>query len=275
VYSILSCCGCLLTVDEEESTVRFVHHSVKKYILRELKTTGDATFTAEEAQRTIADIIVTYLGYGVFGTELSTMKIPQVMIQAAPSNVIRATMGSSSTVASLALNLLKPRKHTNFDIGKTLAEARKALPSQFREKFWFYTYAKKHWINHVFYVSGQKMTMFNPSMKLITSPVYEADILTKDYWIHLNWATENGNEAVVKLLLETSKVDVDSKDQYGQTPLSLAARNGNEAAVKLLLETGKVDVDSKNQYGKTPLLWEAKNGNEAVVKLLQEHSRLT
>jgi ankyrin repeat protein len=69
------------------------------------------------------------------------------------------------------------------------------------------------------------------------------------------------------LLLETGKVDVDSKDENGETPLSWAAYNGHEAVVKLLLETGKVDVDLKDRVGKTPLSWAAQNGHEAVVKL--------
>jgi hypothetical protein len=39
---------------------------------------------------------------------------------------------------------------------------------------------------------------------------------------------------VVKLLLETDKVDVDSKDlEYGQTPLSRAAESGHEAVANL------------------------------------------
>jgi len=39
--------------------------------------------------------------------------------------------------------------------------------------------------------------------------------------------------------------------------------------VKLLLDTGKVEVDSKDIYGQTPLSWAAQYGHEAVVKLLQ------
>jgi hypothetical protein len=42
------------------------------------------------------------------------------------------------------------------------------------------------------------------------------------------------HEAVVKLLVDTGKVDVDSRDNYGQTPLSLADERGREAVVKLL-----------------------------------------
>ncbi|KAH8730688.1 ankyrin repeat-containing domain protein, partial [Phaeosphaeriaceae sp. PMI808] len=71
----------------------------------------------------------------------------------------------------------------------------------------------------------------------------------------LSWAAEKGHEAVVKLLIDTGKVDVDSKDfKYGQTPLSRAAEKGHEAVVKLLIDTGKVDVNSKDSYdGQTPL----------------------
>ncbi|KAI0455693.1 hypothetical protein F5B21DRAFT_178737 [Xylaria acuta] len=85
----------------------------------------------------------------------------------------------------------------------------------------------------------------------------------------LSWAAQNGHEAVVQLLLNTGKVDVDSKDnEYGQTPLSWAAENGHKAVVQLLLNTGKVDVNSKDSNGQTPLLWAARNGHKAVVQLL-------
>ena len=41
---------------------------------------------------------------------------------------------------------------------------------------------------------------------------------------------------MIKLLLATEKVNVDSKDtEYNQTPLSWAASGGHEAVVKLLL----------------------------------------
>jgi ankyrin repeat protein len=57
----------------------------------------------------------------------------------------------------------------------------------------------------------------------------------------LSWAALNGQEAVVRLLLENA-VDVASKDaKYGRTPLPWAAENGHEGLVMLLLEKA-VDV---------------------------------
>jgi ankyrin repeat protein len=79
---------------------------------------------------------------------------------------------------------------------------------------------------------------------------------------------KEGYKAVVKLLLAKNDVDPDSKDKYGQTPLSWAARCGHEAVVKLLLGKDGVDPDSQDtEYGRTPLLWATRNGHEAVVKL--------
>lgn len=64
------------------------------------------------------------------------------------------------------------------------------------------------------------------------------------------------------------KVDSDSKDSYGQTPLAWAAEKGNYVVVKLLLDSGKVDVNSKDSSCQTPLLRAAANGHDRVVKLL-------
>ncbi len=59
----------------------------------------------------------------------------------------------------------------------------------------------------------------------------------------LHLAAENGQEAVVRLLLEKG-AELESKDKKnGRTPLLWAARNGHEAVVKLLLATDGVDRD--------------------------------
>jgi ankyrin repeat protein len=44
--------------------------------------------------------------------------------------------------------------------------------------------------------------------------------------------------------------------------------------VLLILEKA-VDLDSKDNYGRTPLSWAAWNGHEAVVKLLESKTQRT
>jgi hypothetical protein len=84
----------------------------------------------------------------------------------------------------------------------------------------------------------------------------------------LSLAAENGHEAVVKLLLERG-AELETKDERHQTPLLLAAWCGHEAVVKLLLEKG-AELESKDNNGQTPLSYAAENGQDAVVKLLLE-----
>jgi len=86
----------------------------------------------------------------------------------------------------------------------------------------------------------------------------------------LLWATENGHEGVVKLLLGRKDVNPNIPDTtYGQTPLSWAAENGHEGIAKLLLERKDVNPNTPDTiHGRTPLLWAARNGHDGIVKLL-------
>ena len=84
----------------------------------------------------------------------------------------------------------------------------------------------------------------------------------------LSWAAENGHEAVVRLLLEKG-AELESKDNNNQTPLLWAIRNGHEEVVKLLLEKG-AKLESKDNNGPAPLLWAARRGHWAAVRLLLE-----
>lgn len=92
----------------------------------------------------------------------------------------------------------------------------------------------------------------------------------------LSWAAENGHEAVVKLLLDTDMVEADTwGHSFYQTALSCAAGSGHEAVVKLLLDTGTVKADSgRNVFEQTPLSQAAAYGHEAVVKLLLETGKV-
>lgn len=76
------------------------------------------------------------------------------------------------------------------------------------------------------------------------------------------------SESIIRLLLERSDVDPDSKDSDGKTPLSLIVAVGQESIARLLLERSDVEPGSKDQYGRTPLSFAAFYGNENIVSLL-------
>jgi len=60
------------------------------------------------------------------------------------------------------------------------------------------------------------------------------------------WAADGGHLAVLNELLKTHKVDPDSVDNLGRTPLSYASELGHVKAVSLLLMQD-VNVDRKDR----------------------------
>ncbi|OBT64449.1 hypothetical protein VE03_05766 [Pseudogymnoascus sp. 23342-1-I1] len=268
VNLVLTCCGSLLTIDEEEKTIRLVHHSVKQFLFSGFKDSTNTAITIDSASRTMANIIVTYLNYGVFSTQLSTTVVPQIMAASAPSQIIRSTTNLSSSVQSLALKLLRSRKKPDFDIGTTLAETSKLFSSQSLDEFHFYSYAKLYWLQHIICISEKEPVIFDLLCRLFKSNAININATDQDGWTPLSLAARDGHEAVLKSLLDSDIVDTDSKNWEGRTPLSWAAENGHHAVVKLLLDSNIVDTNSKDRLGRTPLSWAAGNGHETVVKRL-------
>ena len=122
-------------------------------------------------------------------------------------------------------------------------------------------------LNLDFFLGENKLSCATQVLFVDTRPPLLVEQFPRSFY-GVHYAAYFGLKDILRLLLVKPKVDPDTKDSDGRTPLSWAAENGHEAAVKLLLETGKVDVDSKDQYNFTPLSVAAENGHEAVVKLL-------
>jgi ankyrin repeat protein len=68
-------------------------------------------------------------------------------------------------------------------------------------------------------------------------------------------------------IVKTTTVNIDLKNQYGNTPL-IAAINANRfKMVQLFLQHG-ADPNLPNRVGQTPLMLAVKSSNEAIVSLL-------
>ena len=78
-----------------------------------------------------------------------------------------------------------------------------------------------------------------------------------------------GNSGVVKVLLGHKDVDTEARDARGRTPLSLSVAGRNETTVEMLCKHG-VNTNSKDNYGETPLCIASSNGDETIVKILLE-----
>lgn len=118
----------------------------------------------------------------------------------------------------------------------------------------------------------------------------------------LHFAAREGKTEVCKYLVEELKLDVNTKDEDGETPLIHAARQGHTSTAKYLIEHGAnpalsselgatalhhvagignielmevllstgVEVDSQSDAG-TPLVWAAGHGQQDALKLLLKH----
>ncbi|KAH8891549.1 hypothetical protein GQ53DRAFT_648642, partial [Thozetella sp. PMI_491] len=245
IFSALAYCGGLISVEEEEQTVRLVHHSAKQFLLGGFGPTNTPMFTSEDANGYMAAIIVTYLNYGVFDTQISTTVVPQLNARAAPAKVLRSLDASSTS--RLALRLLRSRRQHDYDMGKILADASTQFKSAPVHQFLFYSYAKLFWFHHAPYIPEQE-----PALAGLLRRVSGADVesFTHGRRTSLMQASKRGILEAVEILLQYG-ASPDWQDSIGQTALSEAASLGHNSIVKLLLDNG-ANIYSRDSYGQTP-----------------------
>jgi ankyrin repeat protein len=82
-------------------------------------------------------------------------------------------------------------------------------------------------------------------------------------------AARAGNADTVRSLLASPNVDVNGRDEHGNTSLIEAARFGHDEVVAALL-TAKADVNTKNDEGKTALMLAAEGGHDQTVRVLTQ-----
>jgi ankyrin repeat protein len=270
VDDVISVCAGLVTVDKESSIIRLVHCTTREYFERVRLDWNPST------QKDIAAACLTYLSFDTFRSgscssdELFNHRLAENAFFDYSAHYwsehLRPIQNSS---LQLTLDFLSNEILVN-------STTQCALAPVYKYKGYSQSFPSR--------TSGLHLTarygLLDIIEKLLKGEHGEINIrpdLDDAYGqTPLSLAAQNGHEEVVKLLLDTGKVDVDSKDtRFGLTPLMWAERNGHEAVVKLLLDTGKVNVDSEDtRLGLTPLLWAALNGHEAVVKLLLDTGKV-
>lgn len=84
-------------------------------------------------------------------------------------------------------------------------------------------------------------------------------------------AAMHGRTNVIQVLLESGRVDVNQKDEDGDTALHSAAYNGQEECVQVLLETRNINVNALGADGMTPIMYAMENGHTSIVQILEAY----
>ena len=84
-----------------------------------------------------------------------------------------------------------------------------------------------------------------------------------------NTSDQEGTLTDILELLLAHGANPDSRDDNQRTPITLAIERGRTKVVKLLLDTGKIDLTCKDNEGRTPLMWAQIMRDEESAKLLQ------
>nr|XP_028593009.1 ankyrin repeat domain-containing protein 29 isoform X1 [Podarcis muralis] len=88
------------------------------------------------------------------------------------------------------------------------------------------------------------------------------------------WAARKGNLALLQLLLNSGRVDVDCKDSLGSTTLMVASYYGHKECVRELVLQG-ADINLQRESGATALFFAAQQGHNDIVKFLFEYGAST
>ena len=254
IGTLLQCCQGLITIDKEASTVRLIHYTVQEYLCNH-----PGLFSKPHS--ILAETCLTYLNSQQV-KNLASCPFPddQSMLFLKYSSRywgIHARRELSDHARILALELLDEYE----DHMSAVSLLKQFMSPEFVED-----------IGTSPFFSGLHCASFFGIVELVAEimngggcRINQQDCIGST---PLAWATENGHEGVVKLLLGREDIDLNRRDKYGRTPLGYAAIKGHEGVVKLLLGREDVDPNRLGEYDRTPLGCAAEHGHEGVVKLL-------
>ena len=96
----------------------------------------------------------------------------------------------------------------------------------------------------------------------------------KDQQTPLVAAADAGLMDILRLLIQTKRVDVNFMARGGRGPLSVAAERGHGDVASLLLQQEDIRVDDENRRGQTPFLVAAASGSANCVDIFIQDGRV-
>ncbi|KAH8683646.1 hypothetical protein BGZ61DRAFT_288283, partial [Ilyonectria robusta] len=114
---------------------------------------------------------------------------------------------------------------------------------------------------------------YESRMKSLIDQGAALDLVEMDQMTPLSWASRNGYDKIVKLLLESKQVHADRPDKSNRTPLWWAIGGAHKSVAKVLIDfdasPGKTD-----KHGRTPLIFAVRQGHEELTELLLKYDNM-
>lgn len=274
---MVSVCAGLVTVDEESGIIRLLHYTTQQYLQTDQRWVCNAEIY-------MAETCVTYLSFDIFESgpyekmhELrERCHVYQLYHYAACNwgHHARAALTEQS-IPTAPGNRLFQQILAFIQSGAKMLASCQVMDNPEGHQYWLSVYQGMTSI-HLAACFGLKRIITN-----LLANGYDIDVRGHCNETPLHAASDCGQEAAARLLLEFG-ADIEARNwPYHQTPLHLAASDGNERVVKLLLDKG-ANIDAKDnevhsfpmvddEYGGTPLCLAVVMEHEAVVRLLLEN----
>ncbi|KAI5923026.1 hypothetical protein F4810DRAFT_234448 [Camillea tinctor] len=150
-----------------------------------------------------AYIIITYLRYSIFDTQLSTMVIPKISPGVLSSKIVHSAFGFSNAVQNLAIKALRSRRQPDYNIGEILIKESGCLGGHSPEQIHFIKYARPYCLYHTL----NSVPMNDKALEMLHI-FLEKDMIiidTKDDMKKLfNQAIVHGHKDLTRLLIQKS-----------------------------------------------------------------------
>ena len=283
--SILKACGHLITLDDEDYTVRLIHRTVQKFLMDEPDSPEHRfQFQREKAEFYLGEVCVTYLSFSDFETQMTKRNPDEAFAHKDFLTNGVSQLSQSTGIGAKAVDLSCRLRGTNThrkspDIAYTdllRSMQRLSAKAEISSKYKLLDYAIENWVWHTVPFTKENsglLSLWPRFERLATNHPLDfrrwgAKSSRRDlpYLPLLSWSIKEGHCSLLELLLDRG-ADIRTESSWNGTDLHLAAKHGHEAVVRLLLDKG-AKVEAKNKVDQTALHLAATEGHEAVAQLL-------
>ena len=195
----LTCCGCLIVVDEEQETVHFTHHSIRHYLLQDPSDPLLAAchVNSETADSKAGEICITYLSFGVFDHRIAKLSPQGTQLIDTPAAIVRQMVRHrKATNKILALAFPRDRETLNGAVQRQLEN----ITSKAQQHYSFLGYARKWWFLHSKRLEPGSTQLWEMWCRLLTDWNTEAD----KPWQSQEWSDSGASEPVREWAIENN-----------------------------------------------------------------------